>query len=60
VDGNADARPLGSAVGADLVRRWLDLRRLGIGLLGFWALYFGIVAPQGRVPRRGPGWRSCH
>lgn len=24
--------------------RWLDLRRLGIGLLGFWALYFGIVA----------------
>jgi len=24
--------------------RWLDLRRLGIGLLGFWALYFGVVA----------------
>jgi hypothetical protein len=26
------------------VRQWLDLRGLGIGLLGFWALYFGIVA----------------
>jgi hypothetical protein len=26
------------------VRRWLDLRRLGPALLGFWALYFGIVA----------------
>jgi hypothetical protein len=26
------------------VSRWLDLRRLGIGLLGFWALYFAIVA----------------
>jgi len=26
------------------VSRWLDLRRLGIGLLSFWALYFAIVA----------------
>jgi hypothetical protein len=26
------------------VRRWLDLRRPGIGLFGFWALYFAIVA----------------
>ena len=25
------------------MRRWLDLRQLGPGLLGFWALYFGIV-----------------
>jgi hypothetical protein len=48
VDGNADARPPDSAVGTDLVRRWLDLRRLGIGLVGFWALYFGIVAPRRR------------
>jgi len=26
------------------VKRWLDFRRLDVGLLGFWALYFGIVA----------------
>jgi hypothetical protein len=31
-------------VGSVPLTRWLDLRRLGIGLLGFWALYFGIVA----------------
>lgn len=24
--------------------RWLDLRRLGVALLGFWALYFAVVA----------------
>lgn len=40
---NGDADVDGAA-GAAPVKRWCDLRRLGPGLLGFWALYFGIVA----------------